>query len=98
MCLWVQMVNDEPRCLVCNNVATEEHLKSSEHVKRIEGDAIGTLMGVKALSTRCLNGDMCTGVLTKKKMYDFWGDALENLPQVARHIHVKKASYLHSSA
>ena len=93
MCRWVQMVNGEPRCLVCNKGATEGHLKSSEHVKRIEEDAIGTLMGGKALSTRRFNGDMCTGVPTKKKMYDFWGDALENLPQVAREIHLKKGVF-----
>ena len=30
---------------------------------------------------------MCTGVLTKKLMLEFWGDALPNLPQAAREIH-----------
>ena len=78
---WVQMVNGEPRCLICDKVATEGHLQSSDHVKRIEADAAGTLMGGKALTPRRFNGDKCTGVATKKRMYDFWGDALEILPK-----------------
>ena len=69
---WIHTVDGEPRCLICNKYATEGHLKSSDHVKRIEEDAIGTLIGGKACSTRRFNGDMCTGVPTKKKMYQFW--------------------------
>ena len=74
------MVNGEPRCFICNKCATEVHLKSSEHVKRIEEDAIGTIIAGKALSTRRFNGDMCTGVPAKRKMYNVGGDALETMP------------------
>ena len=56
-------------------------------MKRIEDDATGTLMGGRALTTRRFNGDQCTGVATKKKMYDFWGNALEILPKAAMEIH-----------
>ena len=81
--------------MICQKWATEGHLTSSEHVKRIEEDAIGTLIGGKACSTRRFNGDMCTGVLTKKKMYDFWGDALENMPKRAKEIHLEKGVFFH---
>ena len=74
----------EPRCFICNKVATEGHLKSCEHLKRIEEDAIGTLMGGTAQSTRRFNSDMCTGVLAKKRLYESWGDALENSPLAAK--------------
>ena len=67
------MVNDEP----------QGHLQSSEHVKRIEEEAIGTFMGGKAKTPR-FNGDKCTSCPTKKKMQDFWGDALEILPKAAK--------------
>ena len=60
------------------------------HLKRIEEDAIGTLMGGQAQSTRRFRGDMCRGVLIKKRMYEFWGDALEHLLFVANKIHIEK--------
>ena len=62
-------------------------------MKRIEEDAIGTLIGGKACSARRFNGDMCTGVPTKKKIHDFWGDALENLPRAAMEIHIEKGVF-----
>ena len=86
-------VDGEPRCLICKKNATEGHLKSSEHVKRIEEDAIGTLMGGKAKSTRRFNGDLCTGILTNKLMYDFWGEALTNLPRAAMEVHAQKGVF-----
>ena len=72
MTKWIHMVNGEPRCMICQKWATEGHLTSSAHVKRIEEDAIGTLMGGVAQTTLRFNGDMCTGVLTKKLMFEFW--------------------------
>ena len=90
---WVQMVNGEPRCLVCKKVATAGHLASSEHLKKIEEDALGSYMAGNASSTRRFNGDMCTGVPTKKMLYEFWGDALENLPRAAKEIHIKKGVF-----
>ena len=93
MSRWVQMVDGEPRCLVCKKVATEGHLNSGEHLKRIEEDAIGTLMAGVATTTRRFNGDMCTGVPTKKKMYDFWGNSLENMVKVAKDIHAQKGVF-----
>ena len=87
------MIDGEPRCIICDKQATEGHVVSSEHVKRIEEDAIGELMGGKAKTTRRFNGDLCTGVPTKKLMYDFWGDALENLVKVAMEIHQKKGAF-----
>ena len=87
---WVKMKNNEPFCVICAKVATEGHLKSIEHLKKIEEDCIGTMMAGVAGSTRRFNGDMCTGVPTKMKMYKFWGDALENLPSAAKQVHIKK--------
>ena len=83
----------EPRCFLCNKSATEGHLKSCEHLKRIEEDAIGTLMCGNAESARRFNGDLCTGVPTVKKMREFWGDALENLPNHAMAIHIEKGVF-----
>ena len=83
MTRWVQVVDGKPRCLICSKAATEGHLQSSEHVKRIEEEAIGTFMGGKAKTPR-FNGGKCTSCPTKKKMQDFWGDALENLPKAAK--------------
>ena len=65
-------------------------MRSSEHIKRIEEDAIGNYMGGRALTTRRFCGDQCTGVPTRKKMFDFWGDALQNLPKAAKDIHIRK--------
>ena len=70
-------------------------MKSSDRVKRIEEDAIGTLIGGKACSTRRFNGDMCTGILTAKNMMVFWGDALLNLPLAAKRIHLEKGVFHH---
>ena len=56
MTKWIHMENGEPRCMICQKWATEGHLTSSEHVKRIEEDAIGTLMGgeLTVIKTRVL--------------------------------------------
>ena len=51
MARWGQIVDGGSRCLICGKVATKGHLQSSEHVKRIEEDAIGTYMGGNALRT-----------------------------------------------
>ena len=70
MSKWVKM--DEqgvPRCLICKKVATEGHLLSMDHVRRMEEHAIGDLMGGEALTTRRFNSELCTGVLTKRLMY-----------------------------
>ena len=96
MARWVQIVDGELRCLICGKAATKGHLQSSEHVKRIEEDAIGTYMGGNALTTRRFNGDKCVGVPTKRMLYDFWGDALENLIPVAMEIHKGKGRFLES--
>ena len=93
MTKWIHMVNGEPRCRICQKWATEGHLKSSEHVKRIEEDALGTLMGGEAKTTRRFNGDRCTGVLTKKLMFEFWGDALANLPKAASEVHAREGVF-----
>ena len=90
---WVQMVKKEPRCILCGKAATRGHLLSSEHMKRMVEDAIGTYMAGNASSTRRFNGDMCTGVLTKKKMYDYWGEGLENLVISAVEIHYDKGVF-----
>ena len=94
MCKWVQMVNGEPRCLICDKVATEGHLQSSEHLKRIEEDAIGTLMGGKALTPRRFNGDKCTGVATKKRCTTFGEMPWKFYQKAAKEIHLKKGVFL----
>ena len=76
MARWVQIVDGESRCLICGKVATKGHLQSSEHVKRIEEDAIGTYMGGNALTTRRFNGDKCVGVPTKKNALRLLGRCL----------------------
>ena len=93
MARWVQIVDGELRCLICGKAATKGHLQSSEHVKRIEEDAIGMYLGGNALRTWRFNGDQCVGVPTKRKLYDFWGDALENLIAAAREIHLRKGVF-----
>lgn len=90
---WIHEVEGVPRCIICKKTATAEHLMSIDHIKKIEEDAIGTLMGGSAGSTRRFNGDMCTGVPTKKKLQMFWGDALENLPQAAMDVHRRKGVF-----
>ena len=59
----------------------------------MEEDAIGTLIGGKAKTTRRFSGQMCEGVLTKTRIYHYWGDALENLVQAARDIHKDKKHF-----
>ena len=56
MTKWIRMVDGHPRCMICKKWVTESHLTSSEHVKRIEEDAIGTLMGgeLTVIKTRVL--------------------------------------------
>ena len=93
MAKWVHNVDGEPRCLICGKAATVGHLESSEHVKRIEEDALGTIMCGDALTTRRFNGDKCVGVATKRLLYNFWGNALENLPRVAMGIHLQKGAF-----
>ena len=93
MAKWVRNVDGEPRCVICGKAATVGHLESSEHVKRIEEDALGTIMCGDALTPRRFNGDKCVGVATKRLLYDYWGDALENLPTVARRIHLQKGVF-----
>ena len=93
MAKWVQNVDGEPRCLICGKAATVGHLESSEHVKRIEEDALGTIMCGDALTTRRFNGDKCVGVATKRLLYNYWGDALLNLPTVAMGIHLQKGVF-----
>ena len=93
MAKWVQNVDGEPRCLICGKAATVGHLESSEHVKRIEEDALGTIMCGDALTTRRFNGDKCVGVATKRLLYNFWGNALENLSRVAMGIHLQRVLF-----
>ena len=59
---WVQIVDGAPKCLICNKGATPGHLVSSEHMRRIEEDAIGTLRGGKAKTTRRFSGKMMQNV------------------------------------
>ena len=77
--------------------ASEEHLASGDHVKKLEEDAIGTMMCGEAKSTRRFNGDLLVGPLTKKSIMEYWGAAITNMPQAAKEIHFrKKAFYINS--
>ena len=93
MAKWVHNVDGEPRCVICGKAATVGHLESSEHVKRIEDDALGTIMCGDALTTRRFNGDKCVGVATKRLLYNFWGNVLENLSRVAMGIHLQRVLF-----
>ena len=73
MVKWVHNVDGELRCLICGKAATVGHLDSSEHVKRIEEDALGTIMCGDGLTTRRFNGDKCVGVATKRCFTTFVG-------------------------
>jgi hypothetical protein len=90
---WVKLKDGQAYCEICKKFATASHLESTDHIKRMEEDAIGTLMGGNAESTRRFDGDKCTGILTKKLMYTYWGDALEHLLQAAKDIHIKKGAF-----
>ena len=68
-------------------------MKSIEHVKRIEEDALGTTIAGEAQTTRRFNGDLCTGVPTKTLIYQFWGNAVENLVKWAMEIHREKGVF-----
>ena len=50
-------------------------------------------MGGSALTTRRSNGDKCVGVATKRLLYDFWGEALENLPRAATLINAENGAF-----
>ena len=93
MCRWIKIVNGEPYCQICKKSATEGHVKSIEHVKRIEEDALGTTIAGHAQTTRRYNGDLCVGVLTKTLIYRFWGNAVENLVKWAMEIHRAKGFF-----
>ena len=93
MAKWVRSVDGEPCCLICGKAVTQGHFELSEHLKRIGEDAIGTCMSGNALTTRRLNGEECEGVSIKRKLYDFWGDRLENLIKAARGIHLRKGVF-----
>ena len=93
MCRWVTIVNGEPYCHICKKCATEGHLKSIEHVKRIEEDALGTYIAGEAQTTRRFNGDLCKGVPTKTMIYEFWGNAVENMVKWAMEIHRAKGFF-----
>ena len=64
---WVKEKNGHPFCFICEKRATASHITSSEHLKKVEEDALGTLLFGKAKSTRRFDGDMCKGIPTKKK-------------------------------
>ena len=42
---------------------------------------------------RRFNGDRCVGVAAKRLLYNFWGNALDNLPRVAMGIHLQKGAF-----
>ena len=49
-----------------------------------------------AFSDQQIIRDECFSIkdkTTKKKMFDFWGDALTNLPAAAKEIHQKKGTF-----
>ena len=87
---WKLKVGNEWKCLICNKWATPEHLHSMEHVKRMEEHAYGTWAIGEGTSMRRFAGDKCTGVLTKAKIKEFLGDAVEHLVMAARIIHKRK--------
>ena len=64
---WVKEKDGQPYCFICKKRATATHITSGEHLKRVEEDALGTLLFGSAFSTRRFHGDMCKGIPTKKK-------------------------------
>ena len=99
MARWVQPDADgQLFCRICKKRATQEHLRSPTHAKRIEEDAILNAYTGRAGTTRRFAGKLCTGRPTQQKIMQFWGDAVPHLPWVAMHVHkLKVAFYVNSS-
>ena len=90
---WVKMKDEKPYCYLCKKEATESHMKSGAHIKRVEEDCLGTVICGHADTARRFNGDMCRGAPTKKMIREFWGDAIENLPLATQKIHQQKGQF-----
>ena len=90
---YVKIVNGEPYCILCKKVATEGHIASQKHILAMEEEAISNLMGGNANSMRRFQSDLCQGVATKKAMFEFWGDAIQRLPEAAKKIHKEKGEF-----
>ena len=72
MAKWVRSVDGEPRCLICGKAVTKGHFESSEHLKWIEEDAIGTFMSGNALTTRRFNVGKSNGHSLAKGCFLEW--------------------------
>ena len=91
---YIVIQNGGPFCIVCRKVATEAHVASGAHMLKMEEEAISNSMGGDAKSLRRFEKDvLCQGPATKKLIFEFWGDAIQNLPQVSREIHEKKKCF-----
>jgi hypothetical protein len=88
---YIVSIDGEKYCNLCKKFLGGAHLGSAEHVRRVEENAAGNMMGGETTSLRRHNdGKGFEGKLTKRGMMDYWGDALLNLPQAAKDRHKTK--------
>jgi hypothetical protein len=90
---YVKVLNGEPYCVLCKKVATEGHIASQAHILKMEEEAISNFLGGCASSMRRFQADLCVGVATKKLIYEFWGDAIQQLPEATKRIHKEKGKF-----
>ena len=91
---FVEYIDGDYYCRICKKRGWA-HLQSGAHLKRVEEQCLGDIMTGKALSTRrleCTNG--MPGLLTKRAVYKFWGEAVENLAKTAKVIISTKGSIM----
>ena len=91
----IRVIDGVAKCTLCNKQATQGHLTSTEHPKRMNEQSLGTMMVGKAQTTRRFWAEKCTGCPTVSSIQEFWGDALTHLPMVARRIHEQKGIIYH---
>ena len=90
---YISMKDGEPYCNLCKKVATESHVAGGSHLLKMEESAISDAMGGSTVVGQRRFGELCQGVATAKLIFNFWGDAITDLPRVAKEIHAKKGKF-----
>ena len=90
---YLKVVDGVPRCFVCGKRATERHVASQAHILKIEEEAILNILGSNLRSLRATKCHLCVGVATKRLILEFWGEAIQRLPEAAKRIHEEKGVF-----